>query len=526
MHFTRSFAAAGILFVSLSSVAQELKTDSINSTGNDYLASLAPNRIVYFVSDRSNVDHGSITVLGCGSFKKPYSIFKSQNGKSAPVRERGTERWAGPPVFSADGQWMALPMWNNQCVNGVAGIQLVVYQNAPDAKKPDLLLDGTQWDVLRTVGQPTYKTAWHPAFHPTKPLLYFETEGSTGPAQIRRIPLAAGEPEPETVELPGQTDAVYPTFVDGVLHYSRPVDQKGLDLFSWDGTQEQPVAALNTDGNDFHWIPISDTQTWVSSRTSDRGTDVISHPRKATAAPTPAPVAAVETPKPKEAPQKAEPVAPAATAVAAAPQAPATPTKSSRPQDHWIAAGKFTNPDNAEKRAQALAADPRLASTVSVRFDGTAYSVVVSPPKDARAEETLAWVQALAPDAALKTTPGRSAKSMELEIYFDFDQSAIRPGEALRIKAFLAQIDGQKGSFNLIGHCDSRGSNAYNLQLGLRRAKSTKAFVEGLRGALVSTESSRSEWDLQDPCPDGVPCDENQHQRNRRVVLVFEPELP
>jgi hypothetical protein len=75
----------------------------------------------------------------------------------------------------------------------------------------------------------------------------------------------------------------------------------------------------------------------------------------------------------------------------------------------------------------------------------------------------------------------------------------------------------------LTGHCDSRGSNAYNLQLGLRRAKSTKAYVESLQGAIVSDESSRSEWDLQDPCPDGVPCDENAHQRNRRVILVFEP---
>lgn len=524
MKFTRSIAALGLILAGVPALAQELKTELLNSSGNDYLASPAPNGIVYFVSDRTDVDHGTLSVQGCGTFKKPYSIFKAQNGTTSPMKDRGTERWAGPPVFSSDGQWLAVPVWNHRCVDGIAGIQLMVLQKAPDAKKPALVLDGTKWDVLRTVGQPEYKTAWHPAFHPTKPLLYFETEGPIGPAQIRRIPLAAGEPVAEQIALPGTTDAVYPTFVDGVLHYSRPVPEKGLDLFSWDGTNEQPVGLLNTNGNDFHWIAINDAETWVSTPAPNRGTDVVAHPRKA--APVPAAVAAIETPKAAE-PKPTETAAAVASAEAlpVKPVVPAPNPAPTRAQERWIAAGKFTSAANAEQRAQALASDPRLASTVSVRFDGTAYSVVVLPKKGARAEETLVWVQATAPDAVLKSTAGKSNGSIELEIYFDFDRSEIRPGEAQRIQAYLAQIAGQKGSFDLIGHCDSRGSNAYNLQLGLRRAKSTKAFVESLRGAIVSTESSRSEWDLQDPCPDEVPCDENQHQRNRRVVLVFEPEV-
>ena len=99
----------------------------------------------------------------------------------------------------------------------------------------------------------------------------------------------------------------------------------------------------------------------------------------------------------------------------------------------------------------------------------------------------------------------------------------IRPGEAARINAYLKAIEGQQGTFDLAGHCDARGNYDYNVRLGFRRAEAVKAFVEKTRGPITANLSTRSESDLQSPCPDNTPCAEEQHQLNRRVVLTFYP---
>jgi outer membrane protein OmpA-like peptidoglycan-associated protein len=191
----------------------------------------------------------------------------------------------------------------------------------------------------------------------------------------------------------------------------------------------------------------------------------------------------------------------------------------------WIAAGLFSDADFAQARAEALAQNPKLAQRISVQYDGRMYRVLVAGGDNAtEADGILTSVKQTASDAIVQKIAGPSSRSRKLEIYFDFNQAVIRPGEAERIQAFLAELNGAQGTFDLIGHCDSRGSNGYNLQLGLRRAKSTAAYLSQLAGPVSSTETSRSEWDLQSPCPDGVPCNESAHERNRRVVLVFEPK--
>lgn len=95
-------------------------------------------------------------------------------------------------------------------------------------------------------------------------------------------------------------------------------------------------------------------------------------------------------------------------------------------------------------------------------------------------------------------------------------------GKVKRLREFLAALNGRNGSFELIGHCDARGTNLYNLNLGLSRSKSVKRFIETELGKTInSLEFSRSEWDLQEPCPDGVNWPDAKHEKNRRVVLRF-----
>lgn len=499
-----------------------------NSVTNDYLHTPGvTGNIVHFVSDREEFNPGYISVLGCGKFKKPYSILRYDGTRTVPVREAGTERWAGPPVYNSTGDWMAVPTWSERCVDGVAGIELLVFQQTV-AKKADLDYLNQRWNLVRSVGQPQFKTAWHPAFHPTKPLLFFDAEGKNGSTLIYSIPLAAGEPAPVPLSLPGEGDAVYPTFHKDLLFYSKPVAPNNLDLFQWDGTSATPMTELNSSNNDFQWTVVTADSAWLNRRTVENGTDVFVfvQSKKQLTAP--------KTLDPKEAPLAALLETNSSNQTTKAqenknttPLIPLKPATSApeRTDEFWIAAGVFEDADNAQKRAEQLATDPSLAKQISVRYDGRRYFVWVSGGDDqAKAQKLLSSVVRKAPDARLQTIPAPSNKRQQLELYFDFNQSIIRPGEAARINAFVTQLNGTPGTFELIGHCDSRGSNAYNLQLGLRRAQSTRAFLTQLMGAVSSKESSRSEWDLQAPCPDGIPCDETAHERNRRVVLVFTPQ--
>jgi peptidoglycan-associated lipoprotein len=67
------------------------------------------------------------------------------------------------------------------------------------------------------------------------------------------------------------------------------------------------------------------------------------------------------------------------------------------------------------------------------------------------------------------------------DIYFDFDQYAIR-GEARSVlEANAGFLKSQPNEDILIeGHCDERGTGAYNLVLGERRAQAAKRYLQEL----------------------------------------------
>lgn len=64
------------------------------------------------------------------------------------------------------------------------------------------------------------------------------------------------------------------------------------------------------------------------------------------------------------------------------------------------------------------------------------------------------------------------------DIFFDFDKSTIRPDAARTLDANLDWIKSNPSALILIeGHCDERGTNAYNLALGDRRATATRDYL-------------------------------------------------
>ncbi|MBW1714006.1 MAG: peptidoglycan-associated lipoprotein Pal [Deltaproteobacteria bacterium] len=63
-------------------------------------------------------------------------------------------------------------------------------------------------------------------------------------------------------------------------------------------------------------------------------------------------------------------------------------------------------------------------------------------------------------------------------VHFDFDKSDIRPDAAEVLKRKAAWLKDNPGVNVIIeGHCDERGTDAYNLALGERRAQAAKSFL-------------------------------------------------
>jgi peptidoglycan-associated lipoprotein len=103
-------------------------------------------------------------------------------------------------------------------------------------------------------------------------------------------------------------------------------------------------------------------------------------------------------------------------------------------------------------------------------------------------------------------------------IYFDFDRSDIRPGDATTLEANARKINeaGAKPPVMIEGHCDPKGTAEYNMALGMRRAEAAKAFLVkmGVPATRLMTISYGEEK--------LVTTNEAQYQLNRRAE--FKPE--
>ena len=84
-------------------------------------------------------------------------------------------------------------------------------------------------------------------------------------------------------------------------------------------------------------------------------------------------------------------------------------------------------------------------------------------------------------------------------IHFDFDKSAIRPGDAETLDQKVPILRGNPSvRIQIAGNCDERGSDEYNLALGNRRATSAKQYLvsHGIDASRVETASYGEERPL------------------------------
>jgi outer membrane protein OmpA-like peptidoglycan-associated protein len=108
-------------------------------------------------------------------------------------------------------------------------------------------------------------------------------------------------------------------------------------------------------------------------------------------------------------------------------------------------------------------------------------------------------------------------------IYFDFDKSDIGMTAALDLEKILDvmnQFPNMK--LDIRSHTDSRGSFKYNEALSDRRAQSTINWLikNGVNKARLMGKGY-GEYQLVNNCSDGIDCNENEHQLNRRSEFLI-----
>jgi peptidoglycan-associated lipoprotein len=103
-------------------------------------------------------------------------------------------------------------------------------------------------------------------------------------------------------------------------------------------------------------------------------------------------------------------------------------------------------------------------------------------------------------------------------IYFDLDQSDIRPEFAALITAHAKHLAGSSGTkVRLEGHTDERGSREYNIALAERRAQAVRRalMLQGTGDGQLTTVSYGEER----PAVEGS--DESAYEKNRRVEIIY-----
>jgi peptidoglycan-associated lipoprotein len=90
-------------------------------------------------------------------------------------------------------------------------------------------------------------------------------------------------------------------------------------------------------------------------------------------------------------------------------------------------------------------------------------------------------------------------KFVNEDVYFDFDDAALRADAKATLKDKADYMKANPGvAVTIEGHCDERGTEAYNLALGERRAQSIKTFMvnAGIDKARLNTISYGKEKPL------------------------------
>ncbi|WP_105101807.1 OmpA family protein [Microbulbifer pacificus] len=124
-----------------------------------------------------------------------------------------------------------------------------------------------------------------------------------------------------------------------------------------------------------------------------------------------------------------------------------------------------------------------------------------------------AYNQTQAP--VVEDTTTQAPVALDNVVYFDFDQSLLKPSTRELLIKHADRMRGATGTVRLEGHADELGTREYNLALGERRANAVRDFLvlQGVNAANLEVISYGEER----PASEGSS--ESARAMNRRVVI-------
>jgi peptidoglycan-associated lipoprotein len=164
------------------------------------------------------------------------------------------------------------------------------------------------------------------------------------------------------------------------------------------------------------------------------------------------------------------------------------------------------------------AAPPPTGAAVTTPAPAVPPTPLAPPPGVAPAPPPVVAATPPPAPAPPRPAPSEFAAVPQLrDVFFDFDRYEIKPEAARTLDANIDWLKSNPSAPVLIeGHCDERGTNAYNLALGERRARAARDYlvthgVAAARIVLISYGEER---------PTCTARDEACWARNRRAHFL------
>lgn len=113
-------------------------------------------------------------------------------------------------------------------------------------------------------------------------------------------------------------------------------------------------------------------------------------------------------------------------------------------------------------------------------------------------------------------------------LYFGYDQHLLREDAIMILNNNIKVLKKNKDlAIDIIGFTDSRGSIAYNQKLAEKRINSVKRYLlsHGISKNRIIASYALGETKLT-ICTDNMPCEEEQHQLNRKVEINVMHNIP
>lgn len=131
---------------------------------------------------------------------------------------------------------------------------------------------------------------------------------------------------------------------------------------------------------------------------------------------------------------------------------------------------------------QTFLPGPAPTAVVELTSDGPPPAEIQKPPTVTTPGEGELVTEQPVPIPSEREAPTPAQPMRELaDIFFDFDRYAIRSDAQSELEGNAAILMAQPTRTVVIeGHCDERGTSAYNLILGERRAQATSRYLQDL----------------------------------------------